>query len=156
MRFSSRIAKIIFIVTALLLLIISTVLYIQVNDLVEANDMVSHTNEVKFRLSEVLSSAKDSETAQRGFLLTRDSLFLQPYASAFEKANSSIKDLRTLFKDSEEQQKNLGKLDTLIQIKFASFNPTINSFFAENVEIERRKILLSEKRLLDSIRKQTN
>ena len=108
MRFSSRIAKMIFIITALLLLIISTVLYIQVNDLVEANDMVSHTNEVKLRLSEVLSSAKDSETAQRGFLLTKDSLFLQPYASALEKANIAVKNLTALFRDNE-QQKNLEK-----------------------------------------------
>ena len=146
----------IFIVTTLLLLVISTVLYIQVNDLVEANDLVSHTNEVKLRLSEALSAAKDSETAQRGFLLTKDSLFLQPLANAFEKANGSIKDLRTLFEDSKEQQKNLEKLDSLIQIKFASFNPTIDSYFAENAEIERRQILLLEKSLLDSIRKQTN
>ena len=156
MRFSSRIAKIIFIATALLLLVISTVLYIQVNDLVEANDMVSHTNEVKLRLSEALSSAKDSETAQRGFLLTRDSLFLQPYTDAFEKANRSIDYLRELFNESDEQQKNLKKLDSLIQIKFASFNPTVNSYFAENDEVERRQILLSQKGLMDSIRKQTN
>ncbi len=156
MRFSSRIAKIIFIVTALLLLVISTVLYIQVNDLVEANDLVNHTNEVKLRLSETLSFAKDSETAQRGFILTKDSLFLQPYANAFEKANSSIEHLRELFKDSEEQQKNLEKLDTLIQIKFAAFNSTINSYFSENAEMEKRQILLSEKALMDSIRKQAN
>jgi len=156
MRFSSRIAKMIFIGTALLLVVISIVLYVQVNDLVEANDLVSHTNEVKLRLSEALSAAKDSETAQRGFLLTKDSLFLQPSANAFEKANSSIQELRKLFEDSEEQQKNLEKLDSLIQIKFESFNRTVNSYFMENAEVERRQILLSEKSLLDSIRKQTN
>ena len=120
MRFSSRIAKMIFIGTAQLLVVISIVLYVQVNDLVEANDLVSHTNEVKLRLSEALSAAKDSETAQRGFLLTKDSLFLQPLANAFEKANGSIKDLRTLFEDSKEQQKNLEKLDALVKINFAS------------------------------------
>ena len=107
-------------------------------------------------MSEALSSAKDSEAAQRGFLLTKDSLFLQPYASALEKANIAVKNLRTLFRDNEEQQKNLEKLDTLIQIKFESFNPTINSYFLENAEMEKRQILLSEKGLMDSIRKQAN
>ena len=155
-RFSSRIAKMIFIVTAFLLLVISTVLYIQVNDLVEANDLVSHTNEVKLWLAEALSAAKDSETAQSGFLLTKDSLFLQPSANALEKANKSVIALRALFKGNQEQQKNLEKLDTLIQIKFESFDNTIDSYFAENVEVERRKILLSAKGLMDSIRKQTN
>lgn len=58
--------------------------------------MVNHTNEVKLRLSETLSFAKDSETAQRGFLLTKDSLFLRPYLNAFEKVNSSIEDLKKI------------------------------------------------------------
>ena len=54
--------------------------------------------------------------------------------------------IKILFKDSEEQQENLEKLDTLIQKKIASFNPAIQSFFAENADMEKRQILLSEKR----------
>ena len=156
MRFSTRIAKIIFIVTALLLLVISTMLYIQVTDLVDANDRVNHTNEVKLRLEEVLSLSKNVETAQRGFFLTKDSLFLQPYASSFEDVNRSMQELQRLTKESKQQQENLEKLDTLVKIRFASFYSSVDSFFNQPTDQARRQMLLREKSLMDSIRRQTN
>lgn len=156
MRFSTRIAKIIFIATALLLLVISTMLYIQVTDFLDANDRVNHTNEVKLRLEEVLSQSKNVETAQRGFLLTKDSLFLQPYASSLQDVTRSMQELKKLTKDNKQQRNNLEKLDTLIQIRFASFNSTIDSFFNQPTQQAKRQMLLREKSLMDSIRRQTN
>ena len=156
MRFSTRIAKIIFIATALLLLVISAMLYIQVKDLIEANSTVNHTNEVKLRLAEVLSYSKDAETIQRGYLLTKDSLFLLPYADAFERTNRSLKRLDNLINDNPQQEENVKKLDSLIRIRFASFSNAIDSFYKQGSEISRKQILLKEKSLLDSIRRQTN
>lgn len=105
MRFSTRIAKLIFIITMIILLVISTMLYIQVNDLVDANKMVNHTNEMQMKLTEVLTYAKDAEAAQRGYLLTKDSLFLQPYPVAFNNANRGINALRELTKNNKQQKK---------------------------------------------------
>ena len=157
MRFSTRLAKIIFIATALVLLVISVMLYIQVKDLDNSSKNLNHTFEVKLRLAEVLSYSKDAETIQRGYLLTKDSLFLRPYADAFEKTNRSIKQLEALVDDNAEQQQNLIKLDSLTKIRFASFDNAIDSFNKkETSEVERRQILLREKSLLDSIRRQTN
>src|SRR5687767_229818 len=101
MHFSTRIAKIIFLTTALLLLVIATILYIQVDDLVDANDNVNHTNQVKLNLAQTLSSSKDAESAQRGYMLTRDSLFLQPYKTSFENAKKSIDGLAELVEDNK-------------------------------------------------------
>jgi CHASE3 domain sensor protein len=67
MRFSTRLAKIIFITTALVLLFISTMLYVQIKDLTEANNAVNHTNEVKLYLEQVLSYSKDAETSYKRF-----------------------------------------------------------------------------------------
>lgn len=156
MPFSTKLAKIIFIVTALLLLIISTILYVQINDLVDANEMVNHTNEVKFRLEQILSYSKDAETAQRGYLLTKDSLFLQPYFGAFEKTNISLGELRDLTRENKQQSENVNKLDSLVKIRFASFSKAIDSFYIQGSENARKQILLKEKSLLDSVRRQTN
>jgi signal transduction histidine kinase len=156
MRFSTRIAKIIFSITALLLLVISTILYIQVRDLADVNNIVNHTSEVKLALSETLSYSKDVETSQRGFLLTKDSLFLQPYTSAFTRINSSIANLKNLITDNEEQKGNLKKLNALVKTRFGSVRNTINSYLSATNEIDRRQILLNEKSLMDSIRRQIN
>ena len=83
MRFSTRLAKIIFIATALVLLVISVMLYIQVKDLDNSSKNLNHTFEVKLRLAEVLSYSKDAETIQRGYLLTKDSLFFEALCRCF-------------------------------------------------------------------------
>lgn len=156
MRFSTRIAKIIFIITALVLLVIATILYIQVNDLVDDNHSVTHTNEVKLSLAQTLSSFKDSESAQRGYMLTKDSVFLQPYNSSVENARTAIDHLFQLTGSNKEQRENVKKLDTLATLRFSGFYTTINSFFGARSEIDRRQILLKEKSMMDSIRKQIN
>ena len=156
MRFSTRTAKIIFIITALVLLVVATILYAQVKELVDANNSVNHINEVKLQLSQTLSAAKDAETAQRGFLLTKDSLFLQPYLDAGEKASKSIKELERLTERNEEQQENLKRLESLVNLKFSNFYSVIEAVSRENLDSEKRQILLRNKSVMDSIRKQTN
>lgn len=156
MHFSTRLAKIIFITTALVLLFISTMLYIQIKDLTEANNAVNHTNEVKLYLEQVLSYSKDAETAQRGYLLTKDSLFLQPYLGAFERTNLAISRLSDLTRNNKRQQENVMKLDSLIKTRFASFDRAIDSFYTQGSDKARKQLLLKEKALLDSVRKQTN
>ncbi len=156
MLFSTRIAKIIFTITALALLVLSTILYVQINDLDDAYKSISHTYEVKLGLEQAISFTKDAETAQRGYLITKDSLFLQPYLGSFEKANLSISKLNDLVKDNAEQQKNLNKLDSLIKIQFGSIDSVINELGLQESLVKRRQILLKEKSLMDNIRKQGN
>lgn len=156
MRFSTRIAKMIFIVTMIILLVISTMLYLQVSDLVDANKIVNHTNEVQVKLAEVLTYAKDAETAQRGYLLTKDSLFLQPYPTAFINANNRINRLRELTKDNKEQKANLKKLDSLMQVRFDLVITTIKTFSSDTNKVDKRQTLLREKSLMDSIRRHAN
>jgi len=146
----------IFVVTMVVLLVIASMLYLQVNDLVQANKMVNHTNEVQLKLTELLTYAKDVESTQRGYLLTKDSLFLQNYPSAFEGANNRINNLRELTKYNKKQEENLRKLDSLVQIRFNSFYTTIKSFSSDTSIKNKRQILLKEKSLMDSIRRQAN
>jgi signal transduction histidine kinase len=139
-----------------ILLVIAGMLYIQVNDLVEANSLVTHTNEVQVKLAEVLTYAKDAETAQRGYLLTKDSLFLQPYPTAFINANDRLNRLRELTNDSKVQKANLEKLDSLMQIRFDLVNTTIKTFSSDTSKFDKRQTLLREKYLMDSIRRHVN
>lgn len=46
------------------------------------NSEIAHRQEVEARLIELLSTLTDAETGQRGFLLTQDEQYLQPYTSA--------------------------------------------------------------------------
>lgn len=64
---------------------------------------VRHSYEVKNTVSEVLSLAKDAETGQRGFLLTGQNRFLEPYESARERLPDALHQLHDLVQDNAEQ-----------------------------------------------------
>ena len=56
--------------------------YVSTQRLLEANRWVTHTHEVIEGLEHVLSLLKDAETGQRGFVLTGEQQYLEPYNTA--------------------------------------------------------------------------
>ena len=51
---------------------------------------VSHTHDVTLRILRLLSLAQDAETGQRGYLLTGDEHYLEPFESASANIHSAI------------------------------------------------------------------
>jgi len=153
MRLSNRLAKIIFACAALLLLLLTYILYKQFSELTLASKQVSRTNLVKYKLEKALSILKDVETAQRGYLLTKDSLFLTPFLGARENTAQLINDLDQLFDNNSEQQKNLSILNSYIDIRFKSFQHQIDHFenFKSNSTVSKYSLLKS-KESMDRIR----
>ena len=64
----------------LLLFISSLASYVSITYLVKSSKLVTHSNEVINNLEEIISTLKDAETGQRGYLLTGDKSFLDPYS----------------------------------------------------------------------------
>ncbi len=72
---------------SLLLLIISSVAsYMSIQNLLASAQEVEITNQRISDLRSVISTLKDAETGQRGYLLTNDLQFLTPYEGSYEKA----------------------------------------------------------------------
>jgi len=74
---------------------------------------VSHTNEVLARLEAVLSTLKDAETGQRGYLLTGEATYLEPYREAVDRLPGQIAALRQLTLDNPPQTARVLRLDEL-------------------------------------------
>ena len=79
-----------------------------------AADRVSHTLEVMQEVEGVLSTLKDAETGQRGFLLTGEERYLEPYVTARAALPGEIRSLRTLVSDNPQQ---LQRIETLEQLE---------------------------------------
>ena len=62
----------------------------------EAAAKRSHTSAVVNSGIDLLSSLKDAETGQRGYLLTGDNAFLEPYLAARDRLPNHLKELRAL------------------------------------------------------------
>ena len=93
-----------------LLIGISITSYISVQNLLKSAALVDHTNLVLKKLESTISTMKDAETGQRGFLLTGNEEFLQPYNGSYQKAVNLIDDVQRLTADNPQQQKILRQL----------------------------------------------
>src|SRR5690348_4986459 len=87
-----------------ILVTIGAVAYRSLHQLTATAGMVSHTHQVLGMLESVLSSMKDAETGQRGYLLVGEDKYLEPYLAARKLIDQQLKDLRNLTKDNNNQQ----------------------------------------------------
>src|ERR1700726_3850587 len=89
----------------LALLVVSAVLsYRNTRQLVEADLMMDHTHRVISLLEAVLSTLKDAETGQRGFIITQEAPYLQPYDEAVVRVHDELDELKELTSDNPGQQ----------------------------------------------------
>ncbi len=110
----------------LLLAVIGTVAYRGIMLLTETSYSVTHTHEVLEHIANVLSLLKDAETGQRGYVITGDEVFLEPYQTAVGSVPSVVKELRQLTADNPNQQKRLDQMEPLIAAKMAELKQTID------------------------------
>src|SRR3954453_15436392 len=103
--YRASITDIFFGVLFVVLIFVSSFSYIRIEKLVTASDLVNHTHIVKLKLEQTLSYLKDAETGQRGYLLTKDSSFLQPFQGAFEKARLAVEEIDSLTSENIPQHK---------------------------------------------------
>jgi len=112
-----------------ILVAIGTVTYRSTSKLTETAEWVAHTYRVLDELEGVLSGMKDAETGQRGYILTGDEKYLEPYRGAQVSVDQGVKSLRDLTKDNVNQQRRLDILEPLIdgnEGKFALLQETID------------------------------
>ena len=109
----------------LLLFISSFASYLSISHLIKNSDLVSHSNAVIRHTDSVLSVLKDAETGQRGFLLTGDEVFLDPYKGAKAEAVLLLDTLQRQTIDNSAQQVNINKLREIIEGRLGILDKTI-------------------------------
>ena len=107
-----------FSVSILILLLSSIASLISINNLLDSAEKVNHSKALSAEINDILTTMIDAETGQRGFLLTNDELFLEPYNGAFNKINTSIANVKQLCKDNTVQLANITTLDEMVKGRF--------------------------------------
>ena len=99
--------------SAVLTLVVGIASVVVVYRLRDAIDAVDHTYAVIGHLEGVIGGLVDAETGQRGYIITGDSAYLQPYYAGRVAADSHFAVLRRLTSDNPEQQSRLDSLAAL-------------------------------------------
>ena len=148
--------KVIFTISFFLIFFVAGVTYKSMNDLSKSSDLVKQKYEISIELEQILSYLKDAETGQRGFLIIKDSMYLEPYLLGRENINNSFAELKALItKDEVEQQRNLIDLSFLIDNSLENFEQ-VQLFISRNQNStsnsEFKALFIRGKLIMDQIR----
>ncbi|HEX3759100.1 MAG TPA: response regulator, partial [Kofleriaceae bacterium] len=114
-------------VAALIAVVVITALtYRALAERSDAASAVHHTNDVEDHLHRFLSGLKDAETGQRGFLLTGEDSYLEPYQLALGDITVELATLRRMTLDNSAQQRRLDMIEPLVDAKLAELRQTID------------------------------
>jgi len=87
---------------------------------------LAQTIEVLGQLNTLLSTLKDAETGQRGYLLTGNESYLEPYSNAKAAMPGEFATMRSLLANRPQQQKRLDELKAIAQQKMDELQETID------------------------------
>jgi PAS domain S-box-containing protein len=99
----------------------------------DAQGWVAHTFRVMNSAEAFLSSIKDAETGERGFILTGDERFLARYKSAVAAVPTRLKELKDLTSDNQSQQTRWVEINRLTQERLSMLKRGIDLRTASGV-----------------------
>src|SRR5579872_1866260 len=95
------------------LLLAMAAIYQLQRDSTQAAGWVTHTFEVRADIRAVMAQLVNAETATRGYLLTHQNSFLQPYITAQTTLPKDFENLSRLMTDNPGQQRRLSQIKSL-------------------------------------------
>jgi PAS domain S-box-containing protein len=155
MERSSRTIRITVLATTLVLLLCGIVSYLALRASAAASRQVADTEDTLLSLERVLSVARDAETGQRGFLLTENASYLEPYYGAIAALSERMATLRSKLTGEPTAARQLDELQRLIKAKTDELTKTIELEQAGNRAAAIALVMSGQgKNLMDLIRAQ--
>src|SRR6187551_3922043 len=88
--------RVIYLTVTLFLMVLSFFVFKQVEHLIESSHGVNRSTEVALELEKFMGYVKDAEAGHRGYLLTHDSTFLEPFHRGLKQYPKHLKNARLL------------------------------------------------------------
>lgn len=145
--------RIFFFAAVFLVFILAVFSYVKIKSLIKSADSVNRTTQVTLHLEKLIGNLKDAETSQRGYLLTHDEQFLEPFNLAIKEYPQNVKAVHQLTIENPVQQKNLLEVERLARRR--------EYYLRKIIEVDKQHRptaaeFLVGKTIMDSLRKDIN
>ncbi len=142
-----------FSLSSALLVLVTYSVYQTAKRLAETKQWEVHTKQVLRVLEDISADLSDAETGQRGYLLTQQKRYLQPYQDAIEDIGQDLIILTILTADNPIQQQNIQALSNLVDKKLLELETTITLSRTVSLQAAIELVKTNEgKDLMDKIR----
>jgi CheY-like chemotaxis protein/CHASE3 domain sensor protein len=129
---------------------IGLISYQSTNDLIETSRKETHTYQVLSQIEDLNLQLTNAETGQRGYIITGEQRYLEPYNAAIELLNQRVKELKRLTADNPNQQNRLDILQPLLTERMVVMKDVIELRQSQGLEASQKAVLTDEgKQLMD-------
>lgn len=142
-----------YLVALLILIVIGFIGVRNSANLLENGAAVEHTLDVLRELQAILSELQDAETGQRGYIITGEDRYLEPYNSGAQNVFTMVRNAREETIDNPLQQQRIDSLEPRIEEKLAELQLTIDLRRNQGFEAALAVVLTDQgKATMDDIR----
>lgn len=131
-----------YVLALLMLIVIGSVSYQGVKQLIKNDNMVTHTYKVIDHLNNIVGGLVDAETGERGYTIIGEDKYLEPYNKGLPLVEKAYNEVKKLTGDNPKQQKNCNELRPLIDDKL--------NFMKELISVRKKQGFESAKELVNS------
>ncbi|MEH1925450.1 response regulator [Nostoc sp.] len=133
---------------------IGLISYQSTNELIETSRKESHTYQVLSQLEDLNLQLTNAETGQRGYIITGEQRYLEPYNAAIQVINQKVREIQRLTVDNPNQQNRLDILQPLLTERMAVMKNVIQLRQSQGLEASQKAVLTDQgKQLMDNIQK---
>jgi len=142
-------------ITMFIFALIGTISYVNIALIIENDRWTEHTHEVLNKIDKIFQNVTDAETGQRGFLLTGEENYLEPYTVAVKDVDESIEEVKKLTADNPEEQQNINNVQVLVGEKLSELKETIDLHNTQGPDAALAVVKTNKgKDIMDNIRKE--
>jgi signal transduction histidine kinase/CheY-like chemotaxis protein len=127
-------------VAGLILLLVAGLLYRNAHGFIQAGQWVSHTHEVLAELEGTLSSVADAQTSTRGYIITGQEAFLEPYQASAPAVRAHVDRLKSLTADNPDQQRRVAMLGDAVAERLDWLQGNIDARRQKGFEAARQRV----------------
>ena len=154
-RVFDRILMFVIVVVAGLLLVNAWLGYHNIGQMRSESISASRTRDALIAIETIMSLAKDAETGQRGYLITGEPSYLEPYISALTNIDKQVKTLERLTADNPVQQARIPALKERIANRLQILEERLVLRKEKGFEAARQAIMTNRgKNEMDELRRQ--
>ena len=140
-----------FFLAAIALLSVMLIFYYNAQKIKSTNDLVEQTQEVLRKSDDVLLDVLNIETGSRGYSLTGNENYLEPFDNAVITINSNIEKLALLTKDNLNQQSRVDSLKKVVNERLVFTKKTIEAKKKNKLNETGERVLNGTGKLLTDI-----
>lgn len=118
----------------LFFLVSGAIAFFNLQALRQGNERIVQTHRAIVALDQMLSMVQDAETGQRGFLLTNDGRYLEPYTAALRSVPLKLDEIGDLSGESSTQAPRIARLKQHLDAKLAEMKETIDVRRSQGLE----------------------